>query len=154
MVELLKLEIEGFGKFVQAETYMFMGRYEEAVKIHEERVAKYQIPKHNALGVVYIRSGKVEEGRKILADLETKFDTIPTGWGALKRAQLYAALGDYENALKWYNFEPHHHFIPWVRVESYRYSSDFLDYPGFKELMRRLNLPDPAPFQYNPELDI
>jgi len=145
---------EAFGEFVQAETYTLMGRYEEAVKIHEQRVIDYQIPKHNALGVAYIRSGRLEEGKKILAELETKYDTIPTGWGALKRAQLYAALGDYDNAVKWYNFEPHHHFVPWVRWETYMYDSAFLDHPGFKDLMRRFNLPDPAPFQYDPELDI
>ena len=131
-----------------------MGRYEDAVKIHEQRVAEYQIPKYNTLGLAYIKSGRIEEGREILVELETKYDTIPSPWGALKRAQLYAALGDYDNALKWYNFEPHHHFVPWVRVESYRYDSLFRNHPGFKALMRRCNLPDPAPFQYDPEQDI
>lgn len=142
-----------FGKIMLAEIYMFMGRNEEAVKIHEEIVANSPVKKYNWLGLAYIRSGKIEEGKEILKNLETKYDTIPSSWGALKRAQMYAGLGDYENAFKWYNFEPHHHFVPWVRVRV-NYDSSFIDYSGFKELMRRCNLPDPTPFQYDPDLDI
>ncbi len=150
----IDMGFEAFGKFVIAETNMFQGRYDEAIKLHEERAERFNIPEHNMLGVPYILSGRVEEGKELLFNLETKYDTIPTGWGALKRAQMYAALGDYENAIKWYSFEPHHHFVPWVRLFTYRYDSSFQDHPGFKDLMRRFNLPDPAPFQYDPDLDI
>ena len=72
---------------------------------------------------------------------------------AIMRGELYAALGDYENAVKWYSFEPHHHFAPWIRVRG-KHDSSFYDYPGFKKLMRRFNLPDPAPFQYDPDLEL
>ena len=142
---------EAFGKFILAGTYMFMGQNEEAIELYEERVAEYQIPKYNELGFAYIVSGRVEEGKEILAELETKYDTIPSPWGALQRAQMYAALGDYENAFKWYNFEPHHHFVPWVRSSD---DSLFVKDPRFKTLMRKMNLPDPAPFQYDPDLDL
>ncbi len=144
---------EAFGKLMLAEIYLFMGKNDEAIKIHEELTSNYPIPKHDFLGLAYINSGRIEEGKEVLQDLEIKYDTIPSSWGALKRAQMYAALGDYENAIKWYNFEPHHHFVPWVRVRA-RYDSAFYDYPGFKKLIKRCNLPDPAPFQYDPELDL
>ncbi len=124
----------------------------DAIKIHEEIVSNSPVKKYAWLGLAYINSGREKEGKEILKDLETIYDTIPSSWGALKRAQMYAGLGDYENAFKWYNFEPHHHFVPWVRVRV-NYDSLFIDYPGFKKLMRRCNLPDPAPFQYDPDLN-
>lgn len=142
---------EAFGKFILAGTYMFMGQNEEAIELYEERVAKYQIPKYNELGFAYIVSGRVEEGKEILAELETKYDTIPSPWGALQRARMYEALKDYDNAFKWYNFDPHHHFVPWVRSSD---DSLFVKDPRFKTLMRKMNLPDPAPYQYDPDLDI
>lgn len=142
---------EAFGKFILAGTYMFMGQNEEAIELYEERVAKYQIPKYNELGFAYIVSGRVEEGKEILAELETKYDSIPTPWGAFQRARMYAALKDYDNAFKWYNFDPHHHFVPWVRSSD---DSLFVKDPRFKTLIRKMNLPDPAPYQYDPDLDI
>ncbi len=142
---------EAFGKFILAGTYMFMGQNEEAIELYEERVAEYQIPKYNELGFAYIVSGRVEEGKEILAELETKYDTIPSPWGALQRARMYEALKDYDNAFKWYNFDPHHHFVPWVRSSD---DSLFVKDPRFKTLMRKMNLPDPAPYQYDPDLDI
>ena len=143
---------EVFGKLMLAEIYLFMGRNEEGIEIHEELVANYPIQKYDWLGLAYIKSGRTEEGKKILKDLETKYDTIPSSWGALKRAEMYAALGDYDNAFKWLEFEPHHHFAPWVRI--FGNDSLFIQDPRFKALMRRMNLPDPSPFQYDPDLDI
>ena len=140
-----------------ADTYMAMGRIEESIEIYEQLVKDYSISEYNFLGWAYIKSGNIEEGKRILNDLETKYDTIPSGWGALKRAQMYGALGDYENAFKWWEFEPHHHFVPWVRAEwNIRYAKDssFIKDPLFKALMRKMNLPDPAPFQYDPDLDL
>jgi tetratricopeptide (TPR) repeat protein len=145
---------EVFGKLMLGATYSFMGKENEAIEIHEQLVTDYGMPKYDNLGMAYIRSGRIDEGKKILKELETKYDTIPSPWGALKRAQLYAALGDYENAVKWYKFEPHHHFVPWVRVGDHMYDSTFQNYPGFKELMRRFDLPDPAPIQYDPALNM
>jgi tetratricopeptide (TPR) repeat protein len=143
---------EVFGKLMLAEIYLFMGRNEEGIEIHEELVANYPIQKYDWLGIAYIKSGRIEEGKKILKDLETKYDTIPSSWGALKRAQMYTALGDYDNAFKWMAFEPHHHFAPWIRI--FVNDTLFIQDPRFKALMRRMNLPDPAPLQYDPDLDI
>jgi predicted Zn-dependent protease len=69
-----------------AETYYAMGRQKEAIELHEQLVAEYPIPKHNFLGIAYINSGRIDEGKVILSELETRYDTIPSAWGALKRA--------------------------------------------------------------------
>jgi len=132
-----------------------MGMEQEAIEIYEQLVEEYSIPGYGFLPCTYIKSGKIKEGKKILHDLETNYDSIPTAFGALVRAQLYAALGDYENAYKWYAFEPHHHWIPWVRIRWTALTNDstFIKNPGFKALMRRFNLRDPAPLQNDPDLD-
>jgi len=140
-----------------ADIYFMTGRENEAIEFYEQLVEKYSKPEYNFLGRVYIESGKIDEGIKILNNLETKYDTVPSAWGALKRTEMYAALGDYDNTFKWGEFEPHHHFAPWVRVRwniCYSKDSSFIKDPRYKALMRRMNLPDPAPFQYDPELDI
>jgi tetratricopeptide (TPR) repeat protein len=143
----IDMGFEAFGKYILANTYMFMGQNEEAIELFEERVADYHIPRYNELGYAYIVSGRIEEGKEILAELDTKYDTIPSPWGALQRSRMYAALKDYDNAIKWYDFEPHHHFTPWV----VRGSDDslFVKDPRYKVLLRKMNLPDPAPFQYD-----
>jgi class 3 adenylate cyclase/TolB-like protein len=143
---------EVLGKKMLAETYMFMGQHEEAIKLFEERVLEYQVPAYSELGFAYIISGRIQEGKEILAELETKIDTIPSPWGALNRATMYAALKDYENATKWFSFEPHMHFLPWRLRLRHSYDSLFVKDPRYKALLRKMNLPDPAPFQYDPDL--
>ncbi len=153
----MEMKNKFLGTMILADTYFTMGREEEAIEIYEQLAKDYSQHSYNFLGTAYIKSGNIEEGKIILHDLETKYDTIPSGWGAVKRAQMYTALGDYDNAFKWWNFEPHHHFAPWVRVGypiPYVSDSSFIKDPRFKEMMRRMNLPDPAPFQYDPELDL
>ncbi len=159
-IQECKLAMEGKNEFIGTrilgDTYLAMGREEEAIEIYEQLARDYPSPWLNCLATAYSQSGNIEEGKKFLHDLDTKYDTIPSGWGALKRAHVYEALGDYEKAIQWYQFEPHHHFVPWVRVRwnSFTNDSSYIKDPRFKALMHRMNLPDPAPFQYDPDLDI
>ena len=146
------------GKMMLAEIYSVMGRTEEANRIFEEITDQLpNVPGYYFLfmGKHYLLSGQHEKGMKILNDMDTLYDIEPTAWGALQRADMYTALGDNDKAFEWYNFQPHHHFVPWVRymwnIPPVKDSSFFYD-PRFKELMRRMNLPDPTPFQYDPEL--
>ena len=48
-------------------------------------------------------------------------------------------LGNFDEAFKWANYEPHHAFLPWVRVmpEFAALRSD----PRFAGLLARLKLP-------------
>jgi tetratricopeptide (TPR) repeat protein len=145
------------GKTILAKTYITMGRMDEANEIYQQLMNEYPRPKHYYyfLGVDYVLSGKIEEARKILSDMDTKYDTIPNSWGAWQRTEIYTALGDYDNSFEWFQFEPHHHFVPYIRVNWPLLTKDsaFIRDPRFKELMRRFNLPDPAPYQYDPDLD-
>jgi hypothetical protein len=65
---------------------------------------------------------------------------------------MYAALKDYEDATKWFSFEPHMHFLPWRLRLKHSYDSLFVKDQRYKALLRKMNLPDPAPFQYDPDL--
>jgi class 3 adenylate cyclase/TolB-like protein/Flp pilus assembly protein TadD len=147
------------GKLMLAEIYSVMGRAEEATEIFEEVSEQLpNIPKFYFLfmGKHHLLSGNYDEGMKILADMDTLYDIKPTAWGALQRADMYTALGENDKAFQWYEYEPHHHFAPWVRymwnIPPVKDSSFYYD-PRFEQLLRRMNLPDPTPFQYNPELD-
>jgi class 3 adenylate cyclase/TolB-like protein/tetratricopeptide (TPR) repeat protein len=153
----LELPDKFMGKTILADIYLTMGREEEAVEICEQLAAEFPPAKYFSLGTAYILSGKIEEGKKILNELETEFDSIPSPFGAYIRTRMYAALGDYDNAYKWCEFEPHFHYVPWIRTAwNIKYSKDssFIKDPRFKALMRRINLPDPASFQYDPDLDL
>ncbi len=153
----MEMKNKFLGTLILADTYFTMGREEEAIEIYEQLTKDYSLSDYNCLGTAYIKSGNIEVGKRIINELETKHDTIPSGWGALKRAHMYTALGDYDNAFKWWAFEPHHHFAPWVRVGypmPYVSDSSFIKDLRFKALMRRMNLPDPAPFQYDPDLNL
>lgn len=152
-----KMKNNKLGRLILAEIYHSMGKIEEAMKIFDELIKEFpERPKHFFLfiGKQYMLSDRVEEGLKILDEMDTKYDVNHSAWGALQRAEMYTALGDFDNAFKWYQFDPHHHWVPWVRVRWDIPSAtdiSFADDPRFAELMRKFNLPDPAPFQYNPD---
>lgn len=154
----MEMKNKVLGSMMLAEIYSSMGRLEEALEINQQLLNEYPLVRYSPfLAKEYILSGNIEMGKQILDEWDTKLDTIPSAYGAYLRAEIYTALGDNDNAFKWYEFEPHHHWVPWVRV---RWNmpcvkdSSFIKDPRFKELMRRMNLPDPAPFQYDPELDL
>jgi hypothetical protein len=128
-----------------------MGRENEAIKIREQLIADFGAPKESLIEP-YIRVGRIEEAREIFNEIESKFDSLPSPFEAMGRAMLYRTMGDYDNAFKWFNFEPHHHHVPWyVRGNQ---DSLFVKDPRFKALLRKMNLPDPAPPQYDPELEL
>ncbi len=145
------------GRTVLADIYLTMGKEEEAIEIYKQLTEIFPPAKFFSLSTGYILSGNIKEGKKILHELETQYDTIPSAFGAYIRSRMYAGLGDYDNAFKWFEFEPHFHFVPWVRTGwNIRYTRDssFIKDPRFRALMQRMNLPDPAPFQYDPDLDL
>ncbi len=155
----MKMKNKILGKLVLGEIYCSMGKTAEGIEIFEEILSnRPDIPEHffPFIGKAYLLTGNIEKGMKILNEIDTKYDINPSAWGALQRAAMYTALGDYDNAFKWYQFEPHHHWVSGVRVlwnMPFAKDSSFVKDPRFNELMQRMDLPDPAPFQYNAQLD-
>jgi class 3 adenylate cyclase/TolB-like protein/Tfp pilus assembly protein PilF len=147
----IEMGYEAIGRSIIANCYFQMGREKEAIEMHEQLVADFGVSKGNLAGC-YLRAGRIEEARQIFEEFLTNIDSIPSPGEALGMATVYRALGDYDNAFKWFNFEPHMHFVPWnVRGND---DSLFVKDPRFKALLRKMNLPDPAPPQYDPDLEL
>ncbi len=133
----LELSSESWhGLYVQGNIYADMGMYEEAIATHQKAAALYPDLRF-LLGRSYAMAGRRDEALKILAELE-KEDANPFGaWGL---AILYTALGKKDEAFQWLNYDHPHAWFPWSRV-----SPEFeplRDDPRFKDLLRKMNLPE------------
>jgi len=122
--------------YVLGITYLKLGMVDEAIAAHQKLVELLPIWSWQ-LGHTYAVIGQIEEAEKILAEYE-KTPVIPfTAYG---RSVLYAALGRYDEAIKWLNYEPHHAWAAWSAVmpEAEALRKD----PRFQDFLERLNLPD------------
>jgi len=124
------------GLYVLGSVYAEKGMYEEAIKAHQ-RAGVLSRDWKSGLGRTYAMAGRQDEARLVLAELEAD----PTTWDTWFIAQIYAVLGEKDEAFRWLKaaFEPPHHpYLPW-----FRHSPAFKplhDDPRFGELLRRINL--------------
>ncbi len=123
------------GYFVLGETYLAMGKENEAIEAHQ-KLAKLAPPWGWVLGYTYALTNHRDEAEKILGELEK---SELSGWNALGLAVLYGALGMYDEAFKWIAYEPHHVWIPWVAAMP-MWKPLYAD-PRHGEFVKRLNLP-------------
>jgi tetratricopeptide (TPR) repeat protein len=122
---------------VLGRTYVDQRKFEDAfaaLKKAGEVAPAYR----SYIGIAYAAAGRVEDARTVLAEIE-QLKTTP--WWALRRAELHAALGDREKAIRWLYYEPRAPLFPGVRVNPV-YNFLHSD-PRFRELMKRINLPLP-----------
>jgi hypothetical protein len=66
------------------------------------------------LGLIYSLAGRDADAVAILAELE---GARTTPWSAYWQVVLNARLGNLDKAFEWLEYEPHHAFVPWVRVD-------------------------------------
>jgi len=90
--------------------------------------------------------GKIQEGKKILEELEEEQSPLFN----LTKAAMYIQLGEYDRAFEILKSRPRHAWYPWIRI--FNLFEPIWEDPRFKNIMHELNLPDPAPFEYHPEL--
>jgi TolB-like protein/predicted Zn-dependent protease len=114
-----------------------LGRHDEAIQA-AERVVSLAPLQVALLGHAYARAGRLDEARKVLADLEAAASTPFRAHGL---AGLHTQLGNADKALEWLNFEPHHAFVPWARVDPL--FAPLRNTPGFAKFLDRLKLPAP-----------
>ena len=149
----LHMDEQLLGTKVLADTYMSMGKTDEAIRLFEENVHRPPwgpLFKYFDLAPNYIRVGRIEEGKAILEELENEFDSIPSPFGALCRVRIYGALGDKDKAFEWMKFRPHHVWLAWMRgdpVIDEKVKSD----PRFAEILKEMNLSPTLTLVYNPE---
>ena len=122
---------------VLGRTYVDQRKFEDAFAALK-RAGEVAPAYRSYIGIAYAAAGRVEDARKVLAEIE-QLKTTP--WWALRRAELHAALGDREKAIRWLYYEPRAPLFPGVRINPV-YNFLHSD-PRFRELMKRINLPLP-----------
>ncbi len=126
------------GLYILGSAYAEKGMYEEAIKVHQE-VAVLSREWKSALGRTYAMAGRQDDARLVLAELEADLTT----WDTWFIAQIYAVLGEKDEAFRWLEAAfgpPNHPYVPWIR-----HSPAFKplqDDPHFGDLLRRLNFPE------------
>ena len=119
-------------------TYSSMGRHDDAIEA-AKRAVEYAPPWTFALGIAYAQAGRVDEARAVLRLLQMR---PPTAYNSWARAMLHLYLGDADEFFAAIAHEPHHAWVPWVRVE--RPIVRFKDDPRYAQLFARFQLPPPS----------
>ncbi|NIM59154.1 MAG: protein kinase [Candidatus Aminicenantes bacterium] len=123
------------GLYVLGNTYTDAGRHQEAIAVFQKAAELYPELRF-LLGRAYALAGRRDEALKILAELE---EEEATPFGAFGIASLCTALGEKDKAFRWLNYEHPHAWFPWVRVDPQ--FVPLRDDPRFKDLLRKMNLP-------------
>lgn len=126
--------------WILGEVYAEKEMYEEAIAAVHKAVEVDPIGFRWALGRIYALAGQTEEARRILAELE---EEEATQWGTITLADLCTTLGEMDKAFRWLEvaYELHSAWLPWIRVDPIL--KPLRDDPRFKDLLRRMNLPEP-----------
>jgi TolB-like protein/Tfp pilus assembly protein PilF len=122
--------------YVLGITHLETGRMDEAIEAHQ-KLAELAPLWSWQLGLTYVAAGQYEEAEKILDEFEKK-PIIP--FTAHGRTVLNAALGRYDEAFKWLDYEPHHAWTAWAAVMPE--GKGLRDDPRYQDFLERLNLPD------------
>ncbi|MDB4584901.1 helix-turn-helix domain-containing protein, partial [Draconibacterium sp.] len=123
------------GYFVLGETFLAMGRFDEAIESHK-KLAELAPVWSWVLGYTYALTNHRNEAEKILNELE---NSEINSWFAMGLAVLYGALGRNDDAFKWIAYEPHHVWIPWVSAMPMW--KPLYDDARYEKFVKRLNLP-------------
>jgi len=133
-----------FSLIVKGRILVRQGKTEEGLEALEQLSILYPNWKHFMYGPALIKSGYHEQGQELIKELE---DLPTTAYSALSLGIMYYELGDYSKAIDWLRFERKHAFYPWIRVQFM--DPDIIKNQEYLELIRKMNLPDPAPLIYN-----
>jgi len=126
------------GLYILGSVYAEKGMYEEAIKAHQ-RAGVLSREWKSGLGRTYAMAGRQDETRLVLAELEADSTT----WDTWFIAQIYAVLGEKDEAFRWLEAAygpPHHPYLPWIRHPPA--FKPLHDDPRFGDLLRRMNVPE------------
>jgi eukaryotic-like serine/threonine-protein kinase len=123
------------GLVVTGMAYVQKGMFPEAIDALR-RAVEVNPAWSYMLGVTLASAGQRDEARPIVAALE---NGPVSAWTAFGLGALHAALGDRDKAFQWLGREPHHAWLPWVRVLP-EFQSLHGD-PRFAALLEKMHLP-------------
>lgn len=135
------------GLMVKGGILIDQGKHEEGLELIKQASTIMPGWKYWAYGRALIQTGHIQEGKAIIQELESM---EPTAFWALCLGLMYSELGDFDKALEWFKFKDKHFWYPWIRVLVN--NKELLRDPRFLELIREMNLPDPAPLVYDPNI--
>jgi tetratricopeptide (TPR) repeat protein len=87
-----------------------------------------------------VKAGRVDSARAVLFTYER---TPLTAITAFNRAVMHGLVGDNDGFFRWIRYEPHHAWLPWIRVLPEFAPPSVQRDPRFALEMRRMNLPMP-----------
>lgn len=133
--------------FTKGNIYMKQGKTELGLDLLKKASEINSGWKYMGYGRALIKAGYLEEGKKIVDELE---NMETTSFGSLCLAYMYVELKDYDSAFEWFDKAKHHAFYPWIRVMIT--DENLKKDPRYLKLIREMNLPDPAPLVFDPNL--
>jgi serine/threonine protein kinase/tetratricopeptide (TPR) repeat protein len=123
---------------VLGSVYAEKGMYEEAIEAFQKAATLSPVWRPR-LARTYAKASRRSEARSVLAEVEAD----PTPWDILFIAEVYAVLGEKDQAFQWLDrafSPPHHSYIPWIKhFPGFR---SLRDDPRYVDLLRRMNLPE------------
>ena len=121
---------------------MDLGKTEEALQTFRDAKSKY-----NNYAQALLKAGRIDEVRGLIRELESK---EMNAWWARCLYILYCQMGEADKCFEWLDYpEKHawHAWHAWIRVmwipETIKKD------PRFLKLMDDMNLPHPAPFEFD-----
>ena len=133
------------GLFIKGRLIIEQGNIAEGLDLLKQSAEINSRWKYAGYGPALIDNGFLEEGRAVLAELEG----MPmNGYRALCSGIMNAKLGNFDKAFAYFDYEEKHGWYPWLRVMFM--PDEMRKDPRFIQLMRDMNLPDPAPLEFDP----
>ena len=132
--------------FIKGGIFINQGKVKEGLEILKNA---YEIDPGWIIGYgpALIEAGYIKEGKAMI----NKMESLPlSGYRALVLASMYDKLGDFDKAFEYLNYKQQHGWYPWIRVLFF--SDEIRKDPRFLKIIRDMNLPDPAPLVYHPEV--
>jgi tetratricopeptide (TPR) repeat protein len=132
---------------IKGRIFINQGKVEEGLEILKQASEINPGWKYVGYGPALIQTGHIEEGRAIIEELEA----MPLdGFRAFFLGIMYAELDDFDKAFEYLNYEHKIGWYPWIRVMFLK--DEIRKDPRFLKIIRDMNLPDPSPLVYYPEL--
>ncbi len=130
------------GRWILSQSYIFKGMYAEAISLNEQWLQTdptSQFPIRDA-GIAYAKAGRPDKAEELISKFReiAKTQYVPT----CRIAAIYAALGEKDKAFAELNKSFEVRDWELYRLNADTYWNPLRDDPRFKEMLKRLNLPE------------
>ena len=139
---------DALSSVIKGSVYIDQGRVEEGLEIMRQAVAINSGWKYLMYGPALLKAGKREEGLKIIKEAEG-FPESP--YFSLCLAAMYHADGNLDKTFEWLDKAKGHAFYAWF-VRIFLADEKTQADPRHLALLQQLNLPPPAPLEYDPSI--